>query len=144
MTKHSFIYIMTNSSQTTLYIGVTNNLARRVYEHKHKLVEGFTKRYNLTKLVYFEMFESITQAIEREKQLKAGSRKKKVDLINTLNENWNDLYDSILEWQLNYPPSLRTQWSNPPTCGVFADCHAFSSQWRNLVAVIASATKQSV
>jgi putative endonuclease len=88
---------MTNSSQTTLYIGVTNNLARRVYEHKHKLVEGFTKRYNLTKLVYFEMFESITQAIEREKQLKAGSRKKKVDLINTLNENWNDLYDSILE-----------------------------------------------
>lgn len=82
---------MTNYNKTTLYIGVTNNLVRRVYEHKHKLVDGFTKRYNLTILVYYEVFDNIENAIIREKQLKAGSRQKKIDLINSLNPSWNDL-----------------------------------------------------
>ncbi len=96
MTKQSYIYIMTNYNKTTLYIGVTNNLVRRVYEHKHKLVDGFTKRYNLTILVYYEVFDNIENAIIREKQLKAGSRQRKIDLINALNPNWNDLYNSII------------------------------------------------
>ncbi len=91
MTKQSSIYIMTNYNKTTLYIGVTNNLVRRVYEHKHKLVDGFTKRYNLIILVYYEVFDNIENAIIREKQLKAGSRQKKIDLINSLNPSWNDL-----------------------------------------------------
>lgn len=82
---------MTNYNKTTLYIGVTNNLVRRVYEHKHKLVDGFTKRYNLIILVYYEVFDNIENAIIREKQLKAGSRQKKIDLINSLNPSWNDL-----------------------------------------------------
>ena len=85
MTKQSYIYIMTNYNKTTLYIGVTNNLVRKIYEHKHKLVDGFTKRYNLTILVYYEVFDNIENAIIREKQLKAGSRQKKIDLINSLN-----------------------------------------------------------
>ena len=93
--KQSYIYIMTNYNQTTLYVGVTNNLIRRVYEHKNKLVEGFTKKYNLTKLVYYEVFENIEDAILREKQIKAGSRQKKIDLINSINQQWNDLYDKI-------------------------------------------------
>ena len=96
MTKQSYIYIMTNYNKTTLYIGVTNNLVRRVYEHKHKLVDGFTKRYNLTILVYYEVFDNIENAIIREKQLKAGSRQKKIDLINSLNPSWQDLYNSII------------------------------------------------
>ena len=96
MTKQSYIYIMTNYNKTTLYIGVTNNLVRRVYEHKHKLVDGFTKRYNLTILVYYEVFDNIENAIIQEKQLKAGSRQKKIDLINSLNPSWQDLYNSII------------------------------------------------
>ena len=87
---------MTNYTNTTLYVGVTNNLVRRVYEHKNSLIEGFTKRYHLTKLVYYEQFEDITMAIAREKQLKAGSRQKKNDLINGFNKKWIDLYDSIV------------------------------------------------
>lgn len=87
---------MTNYNKTTLYIGVTNNLVRRVYEHKHKLVDGFTKRYNLTILVYYEVFDNIENAIIQEKQLKAGSRQKKIDLINSLNPSWQDLYNSII------------------------------------------------
>lgn len=86
---------MTNYTNTTLYVGVTNNLIRRVYEHKNKLVEGFTKKYNLSKLVYYEIFEDIAQAITREKQIKGGSRKKKEELINLMNEKWIDLYDKI-------------------------------------------------
>ena len=96
MEKQSFIYIMTNANNTTLYIGVTNNIIRRVYEHKNKLVKGFTSKYNLTKLVYYEMFDDITNAITREKQLKGGSRKKKEDLINQLNPTWEDLYEKII------------------------------------------------
>lgn len=87
---------MTNYNDTTLYVGVTNNLVRRVYEHRNKLVEGFTKKYQITKLVYYEVFDDISQAIKREKQLKAGSRKKKLELINNFNKDWRDLYDTII------------------------------------------------
>lgn len=96
MEKQSFVYIMTNYDETTLYIGVTNNLARRTFEHKEKLTKGFSKNYNLNKLVYYEMFSDITLAIAREKQLKGGSRKKKLDLINKFNPEWKDLYESII------------------------------------------------
>ena len=88
---------MTNYTNTTVYVGVTNNLIRRVYEHKNGLIDGFTKRYHLTKLVYCEIFEDITTAIAREKQLKAGSRQKKNDLINGFNKEWIDLYDSVVK-----------------------------------------------
>ncbi len=73
----AYIYIITNHTNTTLYTGVTNNLSRRIYEHKNHLIKGFSTRYNLTKLVYFEICDDITQAITREKQIKAGSRQKK-------------------------------------------------------------------
>ena len=86
---------MTNYTNTTLYVGVTNNLLRRVYEHKNKLVDGFSKKYNLTKLVYYEVFENIESAILREKQIKGGSRNKKIQLVNSINDNWEDLYDKI-------------------------------------------------
>ena len=79
-----------------MYTGVTSNLVKRVYEHKQKLVDGFTKKYNVDKLGYFEIYESIEQAIEREKQIKAGSRKKKIDLIEKENPSWKDLYSSII------------------------------------------------
>ena len=79
-----------------LYIGVTNNLIRRVHEHREKLIDGFTKKYNLTKLVYFEQFNNITDAIIREKQLKGGPRKKKIALIELDNPMCRDLYKDIL------------------------------------------------
>ena len=77
MDKQSFIYIMTNKSNEVLYVGVTNNIIRRVYEHKNKLMDGFTRKYNLTKLVYYEVFDDITNTITREKQIKGGSKKRK-------------------------------------------------------------------
>jgi putative endonuclease len=86
-------YISTNKNNTVLYVGVTNNLTRRIWEHKSKLIEGFTKKYNVNKLVYFESFDKPSDAIKREKQLKAGSRKKKIELINKLNPEWKDLYN---------------------------------------------------
>jgi putative endonuclease len=91
-----FVYIMTNKRNGTLYTGVTNNLVRRVYEHKCGLIQGFTKKHALNLLVYYESFESIVQAIEREKQLKAGSRKKKLALIEALNPMWDDLYGTLI------------------------------------------------
>lgn len=91
-----YVYIMTNIGNTTLYIGVTNNLQRRVYEHKQKLVAGFTKNYNLTKLVYFEVLEDINIAIAREKTLKNLVRRKKNQLIDKFNLNWIDLYSKII------------------------------------------------
>ncbi len=87
------VYIMTNKGNTTLYTGVTGGLEVRVLQHKKKEIEGFTKRYNLTKLVYYEEFEYIDDAIYREKQIKAGSRKKKIDLVNSINPDWKDLSD---------------------------------------------------
>jgi putative endonuclease len=85
-----YVYIM-SSGRRTLYVGVTGDLVRRVDEHRHKLVEGFTKRYNVTHLVYFESFADVRDAIAREKQIKAWSRSKKVALIRSQNPKWNDL-----------------------------------------------------
>lgn len=87
---------MTNKVNTVLYTGITNNLKRRVYEHKEKLVKGFTKKYKVTKLVYYEVFEDVRMAIVREKQIKAGSREKKIKLIEGLNKRWKDLYKVIV------------------------------------------------
>ncbi len=95
MNKQSYVYIMTNNSNTALYTGVTSNLIKRVYEHKEKFVDGFTKKYNIDKLVYYEVFDDIQNAIQREKQIKAGSRSKKVALINKMNDKWCDLYSDI-------------------------------------------------
>lgn len=96
MDKKYYVYIMTNKVNTVLYTGITNNLKRRVYEHKEKLVKGFTKKYKVTKLVYYEVFEDVRMAIVREKQIKAGSREKKIKLIEGLNKRWKDLYKVIV------------------------------------------------
>lgn len=94
--KSGFIYIMTNANNTTLYVGVTSNLPQRVLEHKERRCQqSFTSRYKLYKLVYWEAFQEIGDAIYREKQIKAGSRAKKEVLINSINPEWNDLYDDI-------------------------------------------------
>lgn len=90
---------MTNKHHTTLYIGVTADLFSRVVEHKEKAdPKSFTARYNLNKLVFYESFSSIEEAIEREKQLKGGSRQKKIDLINHVNPNWQDLWEVVKTW----------------------------------------------
>ena len=86
-----YVYILTNTYNTVLYIGVTNNLERRLYEHKNKLVDGFTKKYNLHKLVYFDTTTDVRSAIEREKQLKGWARAKKNALIESINPDWTDL-----------------------------------------------------
>jgi putative endonuclease len=86
-----YVYILTNKNNKVLYIGVTNDLERRIFEHKNKLVEGFTKKYNLNKLIYYEMTEDISSAIEREKQLKNWHRDWKINLINSFNPTWKDL-----------------------------------------------------
>jgi putative endonuclease len=96
MDKKYFVYIMTNKNNSVLYTGVTNNLIRRVYEHKEKVIEGFTKKYNCSKLVWYEVYDDSYNAIAREKQIKAGSRKKKLDLINAFNPEWKDLYNDIV------------------------------------------------
>tara|TARA_R110001583_G_scaffold162719_1_gene314995 strand:- start:51325 stop:51597 length:273 start_codon:yes stop_codon:yes gene_type:complete len=87
---------MTNKNNTVIYIGITSNLLKRVYQHKTKTFKGFTSKYNCDKLVYFEEFKDINQAIIREKQLKAGSRKQKEQLISLENKDWNDLSDGWL------------------------------------------------
>ena len=88
--KNYYVYILTNKSKT-LYIGVTNNLERRIFEHKNKLIDGFSKKYNLTRLVYFEVLNSIEDAIKREKQLKNWHRQWKINLIEEHNKGWKDL-----------------------------------------------------
>jgi len=99
MERGGCIYIMTNKNKTTLYVGVTSDLKKRVYEHKNHLFKGsFSDRYNIEYLVYYECFGNIEEAIIREKQLKGGSRKKKEQLINAFNPEWKDLYNEILEW----------------------------------------------
>ncbi|MCK4395176.1 GIY-YIG nuclease family protein [candidate division WOR-3 bacterium] len=95
MNKQYYLYIMTNKWDTTLYTGVTNNLKRRIYEHKVGLLHGFTKKYGTCKLVYYEVFDNIYNAITREKQIKSGSRQKKRDLINSMNPEWKDIYDEL-------------------------------------------------
>ena len=89
------VYIMTNVRHSVLYTGVTNDLIRRVLEHKSKKVKGFTEEYNVDRLVYFEATERIEDAIAREKQIKGGSRKDKMDLINSLNPHWKDLFEDL-------------------------------------------------
>ena len=93
--KQYYVYILTSGNHRVLYTGVTNDLKRRVYEHREKLVPGFTQKYNVHKLVHFEVFQDSYNAIAREKQIKAGSRQKKIDLINATNSEWRDLYDEI-------------------------------------------------
>jgi len=92
MKKDSYIYIITNKRNGTLYVGVTNNLIRRIYEHKNKLIKGFTSKYSVDKLVYYEVHGCIESTILREKQLKAGSRKDKMVLVEKENKDWKDLY----------------------------------------------------
>ena len=96
MHKGGYIYILTNKNNTVLYVGVTSNLSQRMQQHINGYYKNsFTSRYNLTKLVYYEELNSIEDAVAREKQLKAGSRKKKVDLIEKRNPQWNDLYNNL-------------------------------------------------
>ena len=96
MTKQPAVYILTNKNNNVVYTGVTSDLVKRVWQHREKLMEGFTKRYNCTKLIYFEMHSDMEAAILREKQIKAGSRKKKDQLVDVFNPEWRDLYDEIL------------------------------------------------
>ncbi len=95
MKNQYYVYIMTNKNNSVLYTGVTSNLKRRAYEHREKLITGFTKNYRIAKLVYYEVTENVTSAIEWEKKIKGGSRQKKIDLINSMNPEWKDLYDEI-------------------------------------------------
>ena len=96
MSKEYYVYIMTNQSRT-LYTGVTSDLMRRVYEHKNKLVPGFTSKYNITRLVYYESTSSIHSALAREKQIKGWLRAKKIALIESMNPEWKDLSEDGLE-----------------------------------------------
>ncbi|HWD58426.1 MAG TPA: GIY-YIG nuclease family protein [Stellaceae bacterium] len=95
MPKQPAIYILTNGHHTVFYTGVTSDLKSRIAQHREKMVPGFTHRYNVQKLVYYEVGESMAGAITREKQIKAGSRQKKVALIDSFNPEWRDLYDEI-------------------------------------------------
>lgn len=94
--KKGYVYILTNKNNTVLYIGITGNLIKRIYEHKEDLVEGFTNKYKTHKLVYYEIFEEIKTAITREKQIKGWLRKRKFALIEEFNPKWNDLYKTII------------------------------------------------
>ena len=96
MEKTCAVYILTNYNETTFYIGVTSNLQKRIFEHKNKLAEGFTKKYNINKLVYYELTESIETAINREKQLKRWHRQWKINLIKEMNPEFRDLSE---DWQ---------------------------------------------
>jgi putative endonuclease len=95
MVRKYYVYILTNKRNTVLYTGVTNDLKRRVYEHRGKLVSGFTKKYKVYKLVFYEVADSVEAAIQREKQIKGGSRQKKIDLIIGMNPGWKDLYEDL-------------------------------------------------
>ncbi len=92
------VYIMTNVRHSVLYTGVTSDLPRRVLEHKTKSQQSFTKKYNVSKLVYYEVTDEIEAAILREKQIKAGSRQKKLELINSMNPNWRDLAEDLIDF----------------------------------------------
>ena len=94
--KHFYIYMMTNKRKGTIYTGVTNDLTVRVWQHKNNIFEGFTKKYKLYKLVHYEQYEDINSAIEREKQVKKWRRQWKLELIEKLNPEWNDLYEDIM------------------------------------------------
>ena len=95
--KQYCVYITINIDNSTLYVGVTGNLPKRIYEHKNKLVDSFTKAYNVDKLIYFELTENVESALRREKQLKNWHRDWKINLINSVNPKWKDLSDSLLD-----------------------------------------------
>ncbi len=97
MGKRGYVYLLANKNNRVLYVGVTNNLLRRLYEHRNKLVAGFTKKYNIDKLVYFEETNDITAAIEREKCIKKWRREKKNSLVSSLNPEWRDLSEKLFE-----------------------------------------------
>ena len=99
-----FVYILSNWNNKVIYTGVTNNLERRLYEHKNKLVDGFTKKYNINKLVYYDHCSDVTAAIQREKQIKGWTRQKKNQLIREINPDWHDL---SLDWEKD--SSLRSE-----------------------------------
>ncbi len=92
---NGYVYILFNKQNGTLYVGVTSDLVKRIFQHKNKFADGFTKKYNIDKLGYYEIYDNIETAIEREKKLKGASRKKKLELIETNNPNWLDLYEEI-------------------------------------------------
>ena len=94
--KTYYIYILASERNGTLYIGVTNNLIRRIYEHKNDLIEGFTNKYNVHKLVYYEQVNDVYSAMQREKRLKKWKRKWKLGLIESVNPDWNDLYEELI------------------------------------------------
>ena len=96
--RQFYVYIMSNDTNTVTYTGVTSNLARRVHEHKEKVVEGFTKKYNIRKLVYYEVADDWHSALEREKEIKKGSRRSMVNLVNGMNADWRDLYEEVSGW----------------------------------------------
>ena len=93
--KQFYVYIMTNKYNNVFYTGITNDLKRRIYEHKSRLVDGFTKKYNINKLLYYEVFDDAYNAITREKQIKGLSRAKNLNLINNANKEWKDLYGEL-------------------------------------------------
>jgi putative endonuclease len=95
MSKRYYVYIMTNRYNTVLYTGITNDLLRRVHEHKQGLGGGFTRKYSIKKLVYYESTGDVHAAIAREKQIKGGSRQRKIDLVDAMNPSWEDLYDDL-------------------------------------------------
>ena len=90
-----YVYIMTNRKEGSLYIGITNNLARRAYEHREKLVSGFTQKYNLHRLVYYETYQTAQEAIQREKNMKEWKRAWKTELIETMNPEWEDMFERL-------------------------------------------------
>ena len=95
MNRQPAVYLLTNKPNGTLYTGVTSDLIKRIWQHKNKVTKGFSAKYNLTSLVYYELFVDMYQAISREKQIKAGSRQSKIELIESINQDWDDLYDDI-------------------------------------------------
>ena len=95
MKRRPAVYLLTNKPDGTLYTGVTSDLPRRMWQHKNKVMKGFSARYNLNRLVYFELLEDMYEAISREKQIKAGSRKAKIKLIDRNNPEWRDLYTEV-------------------------------------------------
>ena len=96
MNDRGWVYLLSNQRNNVLYTGVTSDLVKRVYEHRKKVVEGFTKKYNVNKLVYYEGFDEIIEAITREKQIKGWLRRKKINLIESMNPEWKDLYEDII------------------------------------------------
>ena len=94
--KEYCLYILTNKNHSVLYTGVSGNLLERIRQHRLKAIDGFTKKYNVTKLVYYETYSDPGSAILREKQIKGGSRQKKIDLINSINAEWKDLFEDLV------------------------------------------------